>query len=154
MSDIFCVSLHMFFSYFLFPYIASAVPLVFHSCPRGSYVMPIEDCFHFSVAKLHINLYDPMDCSTPGFPVLHYLKEFAQTHVHWVSDAIQPSHPLLPPSSSCLRSFSASVSFSISWLFASGGQSTGVSASALPINIQGWLPLGWLVWSPCCPRGP
>ena len=39
-----------------------------------------------------------MDCSMPGFPVLHYLPEFAQTHVHWVSDAIQPSHPLLSPS--------------------------------------------------------
>ena len=38
-----------------------------------------------------------MDCSTPGFPVLHYLPEFAQTHVHWVSDATQPSHLLLPP---------------------------------------------------------
>ena len=37
-----------------------------------------------------------MDCSTPGFPVLHYLLEFAQTHVHWVSDAIRPSYPLLP----------------------------------------------------------
>ena len=40
----------------------------------------------------------PPDCSTLGFPVLHYLPEFAQTHVHWVSDAIQPSHPLSPPS--------------------------------------------------------
>ena len=39
-----------------------------------------------------------MDCSTPGFSVLHYLPELAQTHVHQVSDAIQPSHPLLPPS--------------------------------------------------------
>ena len=39
-----------------------------------------------------------MDCSTPGFPVLHYLPEFAQTHVHWVSDAIQSSHPLSPSS--------------------------------------------------------
>ena len=39
-----------------------------------------------------------MDCSTPGFPVLHYLLEFAQTHVHWVNDAIQPSNPLSPPS--------------------------------------------------------
>ena len=43
-------------------------------------------------------LWDPMDCSTWGFPVLHYLPEFAQTHVHWVGDAIQPSHPLSPPS--------------------------------------------------------
>ena len=41
-------------------------------------------------------LWDPMNCSTPGFPVLHHLPEFAQTHVHWVSDAIQLSHPLLP----------------------------------------------------------
>ena len=39
-----------------------------------------------------------MNCSTPGFPVLHYLLELAQTHVHWVGDAIQPSHPLLSPS--------------------------------------------------------
>ena len=39
-----------------------------------------------------------MDCSTPGLPVLHHLPELAQTHVHWVGDAIQPSHPLLPSS--------------------------------------------------------
>ena len=43
-------------------------------------------------------LCDPMDCSMPGFPVLHYLPKFAQTQVHWVRDAIQPSHPLSPPS--------------------------------------------------------
>ena len=43
-------------------------------------------------------LCDPMDCSTPGFPVHHHLPEFAQPHVHWVSDAIQPSHPLSSPS--------------------------------------------------------
>ena len=41
---------------------------------------------------------DPMDCSMPGFPVLHYLPELAQTHVHWVDDAIKPSHPLSSPS--------------------------------------------------------
>ena len=44
----------------------------------------------------HVWLCDPIDCSTPGFPVLNHLLEFAQTHVHWVGDAIQPSHPLLP----------------------------------------------------------
>ena len=43
-----------------------------------------------------------MNCSTPGFPVLHYLPEFAQTHVYWVDDVIQPSHPLLPLSPSAL----------------------------------------------------
>ena len=55
-------------------------------------------CCCCSVAKLCLILCDPMDCSTPGFPVLYHLPEFAQTHVHRVSDAIQPSHPLLPPS--------------------------------------------------------
>ena len=43
-----------------------------------------------------------MDCSTSGFPVLHYLQEFAQTHVHWVNDAIKPSHPLPSPSPTAL----------------------------------------------------
>ena len=52
-----------------------------------------------SVAKSCLTLCDPMDCSTPGFPVLHYLPEFVQTHVHGVSDAIQTSHPLSSPSS-------------------------------------------------------
>ena len=45
-----------------------------------------------------VQLFDSVDCSTPGFPVPHDLLEFAQTRVHQVDDAIQPSHPLLPPS--------------------------------------------------------
>ena len=51
-----------------------------------------------SVAKSCPTLCDPMVCSTPGFPVLHHLPEFAQTHVHWLHDAIQASHPLWSPS--------------------------------------------------------
>ena len=51
-----------------------------------------------SVTQLCLTLCDPLDCSTPGFSVLHYLPEFAQTHVHCISKAIQPSHPLPPPS--------------------------------------------------------
>ena len=84
-----------------------------------------------------------MDCSTPGFPALRHLMEFAQTHVHRVSDAIQPSHPV-GPFSSCPQSFLASGAFPLSQLFASGDQSIGASASAsvLPVNIQGWFPLG------------
>ena len=50
-----------------------------------------------SVAELCPILCDTMDCSTPGFPIHHHLPEFAQTHVHWVDDAIQPSHPLSSP---------------------------------------------------------
>ena len=44
-----------------------------------------------------------MDCGTPGFLVLHYVQEFAQTHIHWVGDAIQPSHPLSPSSPPALN---------------------------------------------------
>ena len=51
-----------------------------------------------SVTQSCLTLCDPMDCSILGFPELHSLLEFAQTHVHLVGDAIQPSHPLLPPS--------------------------------------------------------
>ena len=83
-----------------------------------------------------------MDCSTPGFSVLHQLLEFAQTHVHWVNYAIQQSHPVTP--FSCPQSFPASRSFLMSQLFTSGGLSIKASASAsvLPKNIQGWFSLG------------
>ena len=85
---------------------------------------------------------NPMGCSRPHFPVLHHLPELAQIHVHWISDAIQPSHPVTP-FSSCPQSFLASGSFAMNWLFTSGAQSIGTSASAsvLQMNIQGWFPL-------------
>ena len=57
----------------------------------------LECYFYCSVAQSCLTLCNPLNCSTPGFPVLHHLPEFSQTHVHWVSDAIQPSHPLLSP---------------------------------------------------------
>ena len=53
---------------------------------------------HCLVTQLYLTLWDPMNCSTPGFPVHHQLPEFTQTNVHWVGDAIQPSHPLSSPS--------------------------------------------------------
>ena len=56
-----------------------------------------------SVTQLCLTLCDPMDCSTPGFPVLHHLPELTQTHVHWVSDAIHLSCPLLSPSPPALN---------------------------------------------------
>ena len=95
------------------------------------------------------NLCDLIDCSTPGFPVHHQLLDLTQTHVHHVGDAIQPSHPLPSmPFFSCLQSFLASGSFPVSQFFASGGQSTGASASAsvLQMNIQDWVPLGLAGW--------
>ena len=70
-----------------------------------------------------------------------------QTHVRWVGDAIQPSHPVVP-FSSCPQSFPVSGSFQMSQLFTSGGQSIGVSASTsvLPMNTQDWSHLGWTGW--------
>ena len=62
----------------------------------------IKFCF-CSVIKSCPTLCEHMKCSTPGFPVFHYLPEFAQTHIHWVDDAIKPTHLLLPPSSSVLN---------------------------------------------------
>ena len=98
----------------------------------------------------------PMNHNTPGLTVHHKLLEFTHTHAHWVSDAIQPSHPLSspsPPAPNPSRVFSkhqgasskASGSFPMSQLFTWGGQSIGVSASAsvLPMNTQDWYPLGW-----------
>ena len=113
------------------------------SCSRDlyMYVSPYVSILYIynfsSVAQLCPTLCSPMDCSKPGFPVQHQLPELAQTHVHRVGDAIQPSHSLSPPSPSAL-SFPASGSFLVSQLFALGGQSIGVSASAsvLPMNIQ------------------
>ena len=85
-----------------------------------------------SVAQSCPTLCDPMNRSTPGLPVHYQLPELTQTHIHWVSDAIQPSHPVVS-FSSCLQPFPASGSF-LSQLFASGGQSIGVSASTSVSN--------------------
>ena len=94
-----------------------------------------------------------MNRSTAGLPVHHQLPEFTQTHVHRVSDAIQPSHPPSSPSPPAPNP-SQHQSFPMSQLFAWGGQSTGVSASAsfLPKKSQGWSPSNGLVGSPCSPR--
>ena len=107
-----------------------------------------------SVAQSCPTLCNPMECSTPGFPVHHKLPELAQTHVHQVSDVIQPSHPVIP-FSSCFQSFPAAGSFQMSQLFTSGGQTIGVSASAsvLPMNIQDRFPLGWTGWTSLHSKG-
>ena len=110
-------------------------------------------CCCCSVAHLCLTLCNPLDCSMPGFPVLHHLLEFAQTHVHLVSDTIQLSY-LSPP---CPPAFNLSQhqslfqwvsSFPTTVLFTSSGQSFGASPSALVLltNIQDWFPLGWTGW--------
>ena len=101
-----------------------------------------------SVVQSCPTLCNPMNRSMPGLPVQHQLLEFAQTHVH----RSQWSHPTISssvvPFSSCPQSFPASGSFQMSQLFASGGQSIGVSASTsvLTMNTQDWTPLGWTGW--------
>ena len=87
-----------------------------------------------------------MNHSTPGLPVHYQLPEFIQTHVHRVGDAIQPSHPLPSPSPPGPNPSQHQGLFQwVNQLFAWGGQSTGVSASAsvLPVNTQDWSLLGW-----------
>ena len=86
-----------------------------------------------------------MNCSTPGLPVHHDLPEFIQTHVHWVGDAIQPSHPLSFPSPPAPNLSQYQGLFK--WV-SSSHQVAKVSASTSvpPINTQDWSPLGWTGW--------
>ena len=97
-------------------------------------------CCSFVQLLSCVQLCDPMDCSMPGFPVFHHFLEFAQTLVHW---AILPISSVAAPFSFCPQSFPASGPFPMSQLFPSGGWSirASVSASVLPMNIKGWLPL-------------
>ena len=115
--------------------------LAFPSLPPSliPYFLPIinkTSAQFSSVAQSGPTLCDPMNRSTPGLPVHHQLPEFTQTHVHRVSDAIQPSHPLSSPSPPAPNP--SIKSFPMSQLFTSGGQSIGVSAlaSVLPKNTQ------------------
>ena len=100
-----------------------------------------------SVAQLCPALCDPMDCSTSDLPVHHQLPELTQTHVHWVGDSIQPSHPLSSPSP---LTFNLSQHQGLFQWISSSHQVAKVlvsaSTSVLPMNIQDWFPLGWTGW--------
>ena len=94
-----------------------------------------------------LSLCDTMDCTTPGLPVHPQLLELAQTHVHWVSHAIQPSHPLFSPSPFLPSIFPSIRSFPMSQFFTSGGHSIGASGSisVFPMNDSG-LTAFWIEW--------
>ena len=133
--------------------VCTLLRLAFFTQHNSLEIYPSCSLYQFSsVAQSCPTLCDPIECSTPGFPVHNQLPEPAQTHVHWVSDAIQPSHPLLSPSP---QSCPASGSFPVSQFFASGSQSIGVSASAsvLPMNIQDWFLLGLIGLIPLQSKG-
>ena len=112
----------------------------------------IENCWFriqfSSVQSLsHVWLGNPMNCSTPGLPVHHQLPEFTEINVHWVVDAIQPSHPLLSPSLPAPNPSQHQGLFQ--WVNSAwGGQSIGVSALAsfLPKKSQDWSPSEWTGW--------
>ena len=100
-----------------------------------------------SVTQWCLTLCDPMDCSTPGFPVHYQLPELAQTHVHHVGDAIQPSHPLLSPSPPTsifpsIRAFSSESVLCIRW---PKYWSFSISPSNEYSGLVGWT--GWILQS-------
>ena len=122
--------------------INSSVCRVFpHLCFRhiNSYGVFLRALPQFRSVQSHgrVQLCDPRNCNTPGFPVHHQLPELAQTHIHRVSDAIQPSHSISSPSPAF--NLSQHQVFPKDQFFISDGQRIGVSASAsvLPKNIQG-----------------
>ena len=108
-----------------------------------------------SIAKSCLTLCDSIDCSTPGLPVLHHLPEFAQTHVHWVGDVIQPSHPLSPPSPALSLSQHQGL---FQWVSSSHQVAKILELqhqpSVLPMNIQGWFPLGLTSLISLTSKGP
>ena len=107
-----------------------------------------------SVAQSYPTLCNPKGCSMPGLPVHHQLSELAQTHVPWVGDAIQPSHPLssLSPPSFHLSQHQGLFQW-INYFHQVASIAALASAYVLPVNIQDWFPLGLtglislLVWS-------
>ena len=84
----------------------NVLPVILYKSPHSNDSLSswmLDTCQFSSIAQSCLTLCDPMDCSTPGFPVHHQLPEFTQTHVYRVSDAIQLSHPLLSPSPPALN---------------------------------------------------
>ena len=111
--------------------------------PQKLTVPPSVQFSSCSVTKSCPNLCNPMDCSMPGFPVLHCLPEFVHNYVHWVSDTIQPSHPLSPSSPPALNLSQHQGLFQ--WM-SSSHQVAKVLVFQLQhqwilMNIQGWFPL-------------
>ena len=116
--------------------------------------LPLSYCC--SVAKSCLTPCDSVDCSVPGFPVLYYLPELAQTHVHWVGDALQPSHPLSspsPPAFNLSRHQGLFKRVSYLHLVANVLEFLSALASVLPVNTQDWFPLGWTGWTSLQSKG-
>ena len=118
------------------------------------HILKLPDYQFSSVTQSCPTLCDPMNCSVPGLPVHHQLPESTQTHVRWVSDAIQPSHPLSSPSPPALNLSQHQGLFQ--WV-----NSWHQVAKVLEFQLQHqsfqWTPrtgspLGWTGWISCSPR--
>ena len=126
-----------------------------HPLACGHFVDPLCIKLYFcSVTQLCLTLCDPMDCSTPGFPVHHQLPELAQTHVHPVGDAIQPFHRLSSPSPPAFNLSQHQGLFQwVSSLHQVAKVLVSASASVLPMNIQDWFSLGLTGWISLLSKG-
>ena len=102
----------------------------------------VNSVCYCSVANSYPTLFDPMDWSMPGFPVLHYLPPGVCSSSCPLSQWCRLTISFFVIPFSCPQSFPASGSFLMTQLFASGGQSIEASASVLPMNILDWFPLG------------
>ena len=120
----------------------------FFSCLELSNFVQFSSVQFSWVAQSCPTLWDPMDCSMPGLPVYHQLPEPTQTHVHWVGDAIQPSHPLSSPSPPALNPSQHQGLFQ--WVSSSHevAKYWSFSFSISPSNEYSisWFPLGWTGW--------
>ena len=105
------------------------------------------------LAKSCPTLYNPMKYRMPGFPVFHYLPEFAQTHVHWVSDAIQPSHPLSSPSPLALILSQNQNLFQWVGSLHRVAKVLELQHPVLPMNIQNLFHLGMIGLIPLLSKG-
>ena len=94
-----------------------------------------------------------MDCSTPGFPVPYHLLECAQTHVHWVSDAIQPSYPLFSPSPPAFNLSQHQGLFQWVWHRVAQVFQLQLQHQSFQLIFRVDFLSDWLVGSPCSPRG-
>ena len=92
-----------------------------------------------------------MDCNTPEFFILHYLPGFAQTHVHWVDDAIQPSYPLLSPSPPAFNLCQHHQGL-FKWVSSSNQVAKLLKLQLQHQSFQSIFRVDWLVWSPNCSR--
>ena len=130
-----------------FPFI-QAFPNINHKkLPLPEWISIFSNLSHLqfsSLAQLCPTLCEPMNHSMSGLPVHHELSEFTQTHVLWVSDAIQPSYPLEFFSPPTFNLFQHQGLFQ--WVSSSHQEAkvlVSASKSVLPMNIQDWFPLGW-----------